>query len=302
MVEKRQPWMKWYPSDWRSEPRLRLVSRAARSLWMDMLGLMHEAEPYGELRLNGRALKPDGIAALLGDRVSDVKRWMIELEAAGVFSRKEDGAVFSRRMQRDRAKAAKDKENGGKGGNPTLKGEVNPQVKPEVKAQILDTRDQKPEEIDSLCEFDSFFAVFPKQEQIDNARKAYATALEGGATAAELLDGAKRLAAHVDREKIPLRFTPLAKTWLADGCWKDRYGQPEQEQVFQPIDPSWPADEVKRWTKNLGEVNFRTYFGPAEWIDAEPRILRYRSSTLRGLALGHFPKVAAEVALEVAAA
>src|SRR5258706_11477029 len=109
MADKRQPWMKWYPSDWRSEPRLRMVSRPARSLWMDMLGLMHEAEPYGELRLNGRPLKPDGIASLLGDRVSDVKRWLFELEAAGVFSRKEDDTIFSRRMQRDRAKAAKDK-------------------------------------------------------------------------------------------------------------------------------------------------------------------------------------------------
>lgn len=145
MAEKKQPWMKWYPSDWRSEPALRMVSRSARSLWMDMLGLMHEAEPYGELRLNGKALKPAGLAALLGDRVSDVSRWLLELEVAGVSSRTSDGVIFSRRMVRDRAKALKDKENGSRGGNPAVKGEVKTGVNPPDKAQRLDTRDQKPD-------------------------------------------------------------------------------------------------------------------------------------------------------------
>ena len=31
------PWMKFYPSDWRSDAALRTVSSAARGLWMDML-------------------------------------------------------------------------------------------------------------------------------------------------------------------------------------------------------------------------------------------------------------------------
>lgn len=150
-------------------------------------------------------------------------------------------------------------------------------------------------------EFDSFFAVFPKQEQAENARKEYLAALGRGATVADLQAGAERFAAHVEREKIPLRFTPLAKNWLADGCWKDRYGAPEAEPVLPALDPSWPAVQVKRWSKNLGEVNFRTYFGPAEYIDVDPVILKYRSSQLRRLAEEHFPRVAKEVALEVAA-
>jgi hypothetical protein len=151
-------------------------------------------------------------------------------------------------------------------------------------------------------EFDSFFAVFPKQEQIDNARKAYAGAREAGATAEDILAGAKRFAAHVEREKIPPRFTPLAKTWLGDGCWKDQYGeQKAAEIVLPPLHPSWPADVAKRWTKNLGEVKFRTYFGPAEYIEADPVRICYRSKHLRRLAEEHCPVVAKEVALEVAA-
>lgn len=145
MAEKKQPWMKWYPSDWRSEPTLRMVSRSARCLWMDMLGLMHEAEPYGELRLNGKPLKPAGIAALLGDRVSDVSRWLLELEAAGVFDRTEEGVIFSRRMVRDRANSLKKQENGLKGGNPVLKQKDKHADNIEDKAQNLEARSQKPD-------------------------------------------------------------------------------------------------------------------------------------------------------------
>lgn len=151
-------------------------------------------------------------------------------------------------------------------------------------------------------EFDSFFAVFPKQEQRDNAEKEYQKARQAGVTAEDLIAGARRFAAHVAREKIPLRFTALAKTWLSDGCWKDRYGENDAEPQLPPLDPSWPAETVARWSKNLGEVKFRTYFGQAQYIDAEPPILRYRSSTLRGLAQDRFPNVAREVALEMAAA
>ena len=151
-------------------------------------------------------------------------------------------------------------------------------------------------------EFDSFFAVFPKQEQRDNAEREYLKARQAGISADDLVAGARRFAAHVAREKIPLRFTALAKTWLADGCWKDRYGQNDAEPQLPELDPSWPADTAQLWSKNLGEVKFRTYFGPAEYIDAEPPILRYRNSTLRGLAQDRFPNVVREVKLEMAAA
>lgn len=145
MAEKKQPWMKWYPSDWRSESSLRMVSRSARSLWMDMLGLMHEAEPYGELRLNGRPLKTNGLASLLGDRVSDVSRWLLELEVAGVFARTDEGVIFSRRMVRDRANSLKKQENGLKGGNPVLKQKDKQEDNWKDKAQKPEARGQRPD-------------------------------------------------------------------------------------------------------------------------------------------------------------
>lgn len=144
---KHQPWLKWYPADWRAEPRLKLVSRAARSLWVDMLGLMHEAEPCGFLIVGGTPLlEAKIIARVLGDREKDIAPLLAELEAAGVYSRVGNadlpddlanlipanipaGTIFSRKMIRDYAKANKDRANGGRGGNPFLKAEVNPSDK-----------------------------------------------------------------------------------------------------------------------------------------------------------------------------
>lgn len=135
-----RPWMKWYPSDWRSDPRLRMCSLAARGLWAEMICLMHEAEPYGSLLVNGAPITDKQLASLVGASHREVTAALAELEAAGVFSL--DGAViYSRRMRRDKEKSERDKANGKGGGNPRLKAGVNPPDK----AQKLEARDQNSE-------------------------------------------------------------------------------------------------------------------------------------------------------------
>jgi hypothetical protein len=127
--------MKFYPSDWRADPALRSCTIAARGLWVEMLALMHESEPYGSLLINGARIDKKRLATLTGIKESECAVLLLELEGFGVFSRDDDGTIYSRRMRRDAAKAVKDKENGKKGGNPTVKGGVNPKVNGEVKAQ-----------------------------------------------------------------------------------------------------------------------------------------------------------------------
>jgi hypothetical protein len=140
-----RPWFKFYPSDWRSDPALRVCSLAARGLWMEMIGIMHEAEPRGHLLIAGRPVPPDKLAALVGVSFEEVRTLLAELEDAGVFSCKRNGVVFSRRMERDEQKARKNQENGAKGGNPSLcnsKGN-EASVNREDKAQKPETRNQK---------------------------------------------------------------------------------------------------------------------------------------------------------------
>lgn len=132
--------MKFYPSDWRADAMLRLCSIAARGLWAEMMCLMHDAEPYGSLLVNGKRIDKKQLAGLATISERDCTALLMELEGNGVFSRDQDGTIYSRRMRRDFEKSAKDKANGKNGGNPSLKGGVNPPVNGGDKAQKLEAK------------------------------------------------------------------------------------------------------------------------------------------------------------------
>lgn len=85
-----------------------------------MIGLMHEAEPYGHLVLAGRTVDYSTLAAVIGVDAGEVKRAVKELESRGVFSRTENGVIYSRRMIRDENRRETLSKNGRKGGNPSL--------------------------------------------------------------------------------------------------------------------------------------------------------------------------------------
>lgn len=139
-------WMKFYPSDWRSDPALRACTPTARSIWIDLIGLMHEAEPYGYLLLNGVAPSVKTLSGLLNVHHKTLIAGMINLSENGVYSTDENGVIYSRRMVRDHAKALLDQENGRRGGNPRVNPQkpegVNPPVKGGVKAQKPEARSQ----------------------------------------------------------------------------------------------------------------------------------------------------------------
>jgi hypothetical protein len=137
-----QPFIKWYPTDWRADPRLRMCSLAARGLWIELIGFMHEGEPYGHLTINGCSPTIEDVSSLVGRPLAEVRKAWAELEQRQVFSRDRD-EIYSRRMVRDKAKAEQDRRNGKGGGNPRLRGEVKEGVNPQDKAHILEARDQK---------------------------------------------------------------------------------------------------------------------------------------------------------------
>lgn len=141
--EKRLPYLKFYCSDWRGDPRLRMCSLAARGLWIDLISYAHEGEPYGHVTIDGKVPDLDDIAALVARPLKEVKAALAELEERNVFSRGGNGAIYSRRMVRDKAKADTDRKNGKSGGNPNLKPSDNEGVNPPVKLIPIPTaRDQ----------------------------------------------------------------------------------------------------------------------------------------------------------------
>jgi hypothetical protein len=48
----RRPAFQFYPADWRNNANLRRCSWAARGVWIEVIGLMHDSDHYGILRWN----------------------------------------------------------------------------------------------------------------------------------------------------------------------------------------------------------------------------------------------------------
>ncbi len=100
-----QPWIKFYPRDWRGDQALRVVSLAARGLWMEMLCVMHEASPYGHLLIGAKPMTDDALARTVGARTEEVQALLVELHDAGVFDRSRNGVILSRRMIADQKRS-----------------------------------------------------------------------------------------------------------------------------------------------------------------------------------------------------
>ncbi len=101
MASRKPPAFQFYPGDWRRDTALRSCSVAARGLWVDLMCLMHDGEPYGHLSVQGRALTDAQSASMVGLALPTYRKLLKELETAGVPSRDEKRCLYSRRMVRD---------------------------------------------------------------------------------------------------------------------------------------------------------------------------------------------------------
>jgi len=117
----KRPAFQFYPGDWLHDAALRSCSIEARGLWMDMMCIMHQAEPYGYLMVNLKVINEDNLARLVGVPRKRLKSLLFELENAGVFSKNiENSALFCRRMVRDEEVRNRRAQGGSLGGNPAL--------------------------------------------------------------------------------------------------------------------------------------------------------------------------------------
>ena len=115
-------------STWRdhiSDPALRDCSLASKGFWIGILALMHEGTPVGHLTIGGKAATPKQMAFNVNCTVRQAEKCLAELEAACVFSRTDDGTIYSCRMVKDAEAAETAKAWGKAGGNPNLKPKPN---------------------------------------------------------------------------------------------------------------------------------------------------------------------------------
>lgn len=96
-------WSKFWWQDWMRDEGLRSCGFAAQGLWMRMLCIAHEAEPCGHVLINGKPPSLKKLASMGSTTEKEVAKLLAELEHEGVFSRTEEGTIYSRRMVRDSA-------------------------------------------------------------------------------------------------------------------------------------------------------------------------------------------------------
>jgi hypothetical protein len=219
--------MKFYPRDWRGDQALRMVSLAARGLWIECLTVMHEATPYGHLVINGRPVGVDALARMVGASGDEVRALMLELNEAGVCDVTGEGVIFSRRMVRDQERAAKGRkavkkrwskpvENKHEIDRPNRSPNRKPITqKPEARSQRDSARDVL-EEI--RPEFLEAWSAYPgKQGKLcgdTSGMSAFRRAVERGESGSAIVAAAKAYAATE-----PTFPTGFAK-WLDTGGWK----------------------------------------------------------------------------------
>lgn len=124
------PAMQFYPGDWLRD-NVSGCSLSAQGLWLRMMILAHDCDPYGVLEVGGVPMPDPVIAQRCGCGIEEYGRLLAELDSARVPSRTRSGAIFSRRMVRDAQKRHQlsqiRKKAGKNGGNPAFhKGKPNP--------------------------------------------------------------------------------------------------------------------------------------------------------------------------------
>ena len=100
-MPSKRPSFQFYPGDWIRDS-VAGCSLAAQGLWLRMMIVAHDCDPYGYLGQNGTPMPPDSIARRCGcESVEQYSQLLSELREAGVPSRTDNGVIFSRRMVRD---------------------------------------------------------------------------------------------------------------------------------------------------------------------------------------------------------
>jgi hypothetical protein len=225
---------------------------------MEMLALMHEADPYGHLLINGRPPTDTQLAIQAGAPEAQIPALLVELESAGVFSKTRTGVVYSRRMTRDEKKRAVAVENGKLGGNPNLtltasktgdddekldnlthcKDTVpgssdNHHVNGRDKTQIPDARLQKKKDHRStVSEFDQWYSKYPRKESKGQARKAFAAARR--IVSLETLLAGRDRYAQACSGRDP-KYIRLPATWLNGEGWADEPTSRTKQPSLGPL-------------------------------------------------------------------
>lgn len=306
----KRPSFQFYPSDWRSNGKLRRCSEAARGAWMDILGTLHDSEEYGICRwpladlAQSAGVKLKSAKELVAKNVlkgadRGPVRYVFTPRHAGkdgdpvTLLETEGPCWFSSRMVRDEwVRSRRGQSTQFTTENQPPKASPKPTPKPpigerqgdgpstsssspisEAKASSIKPRVRSA--MDEPDGFAEFYAAFPRKTARRAAARAYASALKR-APAPTLLQGAMRYAA--ERAHEDQNFTKHPATWLNQDCWLD---EPVSRETHggrhggrthnQPAHESFGAGLLRSISEDYGGQQQRDFpEGGGEIIDVTP--------------------------------
>ena len=235
-------WGKFFWPDWQNDPCLRLCSRAARGLWIDLLCIAAQSDTPGYVALNGKPLDAKCIALLSAGPENEIESLLEELENNGVFSRDRRGCIMSRRMIRERCLSDKAKINGSKGGNPSL-GKQTEKTIP-VNLDLNHHSGNKPEAISQKLNLDTNVSIYnslfselmhilPKRkgDSPKNVRKAFDRAIKTVSDFSEIKRGA--IAYAESRKGEDRNYNKGLEAWFNGAMWQSDW-TPSPRHLAQP--------------------------------------------------------------------
>jgi hypothetical protein len=115
------PAFQFYPSDWLTDPSLRLCSLQTRGAWIDILCVMFLSDEPGYLKVQGHPISKENLQKMLGLSKKNFEFVFDELRRYNVMKIDDFGTYFSKRMVEDERVRNLRREVGSLGGNPNLK-------------------------------------------------------------------------------------------------------------------------------------------------------------------------------------
>lgn len=233
--------MPFYVADWVKDPGLRLCTKAAKGLWIDLLCVLWEAEERGVASTGGVPWSDQQVAAVVGGDTSETSRLLAELFANGVCSRNKSGAILSRRMVRDEDARTYERSRKRKQRKRKQPSSCPGDVPCDVPA--LSPYMKYDSEI-SKTHIDSLYEAYPRKIQRPRAIKAIRKAL-GEAPFDVLIAAVQAYAKSVAAKDR--KYIPYPASWFNDRRWED--DRTEWGETGDVIPDEWWSD----WHEEAGK-------------------------------------------------
>jgi hypothetical protein len=118
------PAFQFYPSDWLTDPALRMCALETRGAWIDILCLMFLSDEPGYLKIQGVPICSENLKKMLGLSKKNFDLVFYELRRYNILKIDDFGVYYSKRMVEDERIRNLRRESGSLGGNPALKRKV----------------------------------------------------------------------------------------------------------------------------------------------------------------------------------